>query len=612
MAAFSLGEIENEKALPGLLKSVQNENEEKEVKARCIEALGKIGANKQAAASIGKEKLQEIAKTIASCIDSQSKNVISPESKLLISLGLTALQRLKQEDSIKAMANQLDSENTELRAEAANALTRSKLNFTFACSKLLRNLNDSDPLVRINAARALGAAKDTQASNGLVSRLSDPDTRVVCSAVLALGEIASPSSCVSLVELGDATLTTSEEKKRVSKSIPAEQNLLLLIATAVGNIKDNRALPFLQKARFSCSPYGRAPEVEIALAKFGESAFFNENEKWPQLIDKKHWQSAAAFAQGAGELKTSNAEECLLKMLEDKLDSRALPDVLNSLAACKTKNLKRILMKELANKDVVVRATAASLLADMGDDSADVIDALQNAYSRARDENMNDARLSIIEACDKLKHSMSRKVLSGNSRDKDYVVRRRAFDLLKESGADTSGLEPGKVGSGHDWQYWKKMSRLSSSKNPRAIVHCEKGPITLELFATDAQMTVNNFIVLAKKGYFDKLTFMRVVPNFVVQGGDPRNDMNGGPGYQIRCEINSRRYETGSLGMALSGKDTGGSQFFITHAPQPHLDGGYTCFGKVVDGMELLSQIARGEPILHVEIVQKEDVDAKD
>jgi cyclophilin family peptidyl-prolyl cis-trans isomerase len=207
---------------------------------------------------------------------------------------------------------------------------------------------------------------------------------------------------------------------------------------------------------------------------------------------------------------------------------------------------------------------------------------------------------------------MSRKVLSGNSRDKDYVVRRRAFDLLKESGADTSGLEPGKVGSGHDWQYWKKMSRLSSSKNPRAIVHCEKGPITLELFATDAQMTVNNFIVLAKKGYFDKLTFMRVVPNFVVQGGDPRNDMNGGPGYQIRCEINSRRYETGSLGMALSGKDTGGSQFFITHAPQPHLDGGYTCFGKVVDGMELLSQIARGEPILHVEIVQKEDVDAKD
>jgi cyclophilin family peptidyl-prolyl cis-trans isomerase len=78
---------------------------------------------------------------------------------------------------------------------------------------------------------------------------------------------------------------------------------------------------------------------------------------------------------------------------------------------------------------------------------------------------------------------------------------------------------------------------------------------------------------------------MRVVPYFVIQGGDPRNDQECGPGYTIRCEINMRPFERGSLGMALSGKDTGGSQFFITLSPQPHLDGGYTCFGHVISGM---------------------------
>ena len=118
-------------------------------------------------------------------------------------------------------------------------------------------------------------------------------------------------------------------------------------------------------------------------------------------------------------------------------------------------------------------------------------------------------------------------------------------------------------------------------------------------------MTVDNFLQLAKSGFFNGLSFIRVVPNFVIQGGDPRGDQNGSPGYQIRDEINQRIYQTGTLGMALSGKDTGGSQFFITHSPQPHLDGGYTVFGQVVEGMEVVNRIARGDKIESVEIVEK-------
>jgi cyclophilin family peptidyl-prolyl cis-trans isomerase len=142
-----------------------------------------------------------------------------------------------------------------------------------------------------------------------------------------------------------------------------------------------------------------------------------------------------------------------------------------------------------------------------------------------------------------------------------------------------------------------------SGTKPQAVIHTKRGLITLELFADEAPLTVDNFVTLARKGFFNGLTFHRVVPNFVIQGGDPRADGEGGPGYQIRCEINQQPYKRGTVGMALSGKDTGGSQFFITHAPQPHLDGGYTVFGQVVTGMEVVDQITRGDVIEKITIV---------
>jgi len=136
------------------------------------------------------------------------------------------------------------------------------------------------------------------------------------------------------------------------------------------------------------------------------------------------------------------------------------------------------------------------------------------------------------------------------------------------------------------------------------VIHTKKGDIRIELFAGEAPMTVDNFVRLARSGFYNGLTFVRVVPNFVIQGGDPRGDQNGGPGYQIRDEINLRPYLTGTEGMALSGKDTGGSQFFITHSPQPHLDGGYTVFGQVIEGIDVVNRIARGDRIERVEITE--------
>ncbi|WP_367344368.1 peptidylprolyl isomerase [Methanomethylovorans sp.] len=127
----------------------------------------------------------------------------------------------------------------------------------------------------------------------------------------------------------------------------------------------------------------------------------------------------------------------------------------------------------------------------------------------------------------------------------------------------------------------------------KAIIETEKGNIVLELFKKDAPKTVANFEKLAKQGFYDGLTFHRVIPNFVIQGGCPKGDGTGGPGYTIKCETkgNPRKHGKGALSMAHAGKDTGGSQFFITHSPQPHLDGVHTVFGQVIEGMDVVNKI---------------------
>jgi cyclophilin family peptidyl-prolyl cis-trans isomerase len=136
----------------------------------------------------------------------------------------------------------------------------------------------------------------------------------------------------------------------------------------------------------------------------------------------------------------------------------------------------------------------------------------------------------------------------------------------------------------------------------RATIRTARGDIVLELFGADAPITVRNFMTLARRGYYRGTRFHRVVPNFVAQDGDPRGDGNGGPGYAIRDEMNRHRYERGALGMALSGPDTGGSQYFITHSPQPHLDGHYTVFGRVLSGYAALDAIVQGDRILSVTV----------
>ncbi len=141
-----------------------------------------------------------------------------------------------------------------------------------------------------------------------------------------------------------------------------------------------------------------------------------------------------------------------------------------------------------------------------------------------------------------------------------------------------------------------------------ARIHTTRGLIELELFPHQAPVTVANFIQLAKSGFYNGLTFHRVVPGFVVQGGDPRGDGWGGPGYTIPCEYNPTLYDRGVVGIAHAGKDTGGSQFFITHTPQPHLNGRYTAFARVISGISIVDNITIFDKIQSIQIIESNNL----
>lgn len=139
----------------------------------------------------------------------------------------------------------------------------------------------------------------------------------------------------------------------------------------------------------------------------------------------------------------------------------------------------------------------------------------------------------------------------------------------------------------------------------KTVIEMDKGKVVIEMFEKEAPNTVANFEKLAGEGYYDGLTFHRVIQGFMAQGGCPQGTGTGGPGYSINCEINPNKHLRGSLSMAHRGPNTGGSQFFICYEPQPHLDGVHTVFGRVIEGMEVIDQVKQGDKMNKVTVISE-------
>jgi peptidyl-prolyl cis-trans isomerase B (cyclophilin B) len=146
---------------------------------------------------------------------------------------------------------------------------------------------------------------------------------------------------------------------------------------------------------------------------------------------------------------------------------------------------------------------------------------------------------------------------------------------------------------------------IDTSKQYTATIETKKGNLVLELFASDVPVTVNNFVFLAREGFYNGTTFHRVVPGFVVQGGDPTGTGTGTPGYYFADEFTEHTHVTGALSMANSGPNTNGCQFFITYAPQHHLDGKYSVFGQLIEGTDVLEKIEQGDTIIRITIEER-------
>jgi len=642
MAAFALGEIESMEGVAALLESLRT-SKSTAVRARSIEALGKIAG---ALPEAQEARRQEIGEAILLALNVEHK-LANPDREIILQ-GLTATLRARPRDASKTLVMFLASTDARVRADAANALARLRAKDAGDQLRARFTVHDADDVARANIVRALGAAEDKAAFDALLVRATrDEDERVRISAVRALASLKDARAAAPLLQRGDVLFSSYRTAKTARSNNdaahPTEINELLEIATTLGrvlaNSNDERAVAFMNALREAEDM--SAPEIEIAFARAAPSRYVRQHSARsvqpsaslsPATTKSatgsggefpfRHWQSVSALAQGLGEIASTTSATgpgnavtvteagvrsealSLLRALLNNASTPALamPDVLRAFAAFKPDDLSEVLRARFNADDVIVRATAAELLGEVAPDST-ITKALAAALPRALKDEMNDAALAILDALAKQKNDDAATMIKSVLSAPDHLVRRRAVALLKVGNPPSTNDAQTVNTQNRPIDYTRALARAGSA-SVRAVVTTDKGAFTIELLSEDAPLTVDNFVMLARRKYFDSITFHRVVPNFVIQGGDPRGDGNGGPGYQIRCEINSVPYERGAVGMALSGKDTGGSQWFVTHSPQPHLDGGYTVFGRVVEGMEIVDRIARGDLIRSVRVVE--------
>jgi cyclophilin family peptidyl-prolyl cis-trans isomerase len=618
MAAFALGEIESVRDATALIPATRAGVPDV-VRARAVEALGKIAA---ALPPDDKVSAKLFGDAIIAALVFERGRRPSP-SRDVILMGLTAALRARPADAGKTVALFLNYPDPRVRADAANTLSRLR---SKDANDALRAMlaTEVDPVARANAARALGTAEDKMAFDLLLDRaVNDRDERVRVSALRSLALLRDARAADTLLKRGEALFASYRTSKVAAPaSHPTQLNELLEVVTALGrvlaNTSDGRALTFLRAVRETEGFID--PESEVAFARIAPAQYMREKPFASLYLrateNKLSWQAISAVAQGLAEIGQMSGERVGNSMMSVQADAQlalravlndkqtpalAVPDVLRAVAAFKPLDLDALMRGQLQATDVIVRATAAELVGDETPD-AETTRALIAALPVAERDEMNDAALAVLDALAKQKNEDATTAIRSALESPDYLLRVRAAALLRNANPNEASDERIQTVAtrNHVADYRRALARRAS--RVQAIVSTDKGAFTIELLPDDAPLTVDNFVELSRRGFFNGIPFHRVVPNFVIQGGDPRGDGNGGPGYQIRCEINLARYDRAAVGMALSGKDTGGSQWFVTHSPQPHLDGGYTVFGRVTQGMDVVDAIARGDRIRAVTI----------
>ncbi len=550
------------------------------VRGRAAEALGSIGAT-EAAAAIGKMVAEYGRATSVTSMQSDDEPNPDPPEAGAFKLGLFALVRL---GAYEALAGAVLDQNGEPQSTwwpVAYALQR--IGDPRAAPALRQLAQVRSRYTPAFAVRGLGAAKDAQ-SAPIVLGLLDPaksPREVVVAAIRTAGQLG-------LQGAADPLASIAAEPR-------LDANVRLEAVTALGALKAVNHLPLVQDLMTDEWPAMRAAALRAAAAIDQE----NFSLVLSGLDTDRHWTVRAVLADVLGTLPGEVSVERARAMLADE-DKRVIPAVLRTLVRLRVPDASTLVLSHVRQPDIAIRETAARLLGELKPDGGVAV--LREVYQNGLADAAYGARAAAIEALGSYATPEAIEGMRAGLADKDWAVRVRTRELLAklEPGVDHQLAirpAPGTAPAPYD-----DPQLVARDFSPHAFIETARGTIEFQLAVLDAPQTARNFMTLARKGFFNGLQIHRVVPNFVIQDGDPRGDGEGGPGYTIRDELNDRPYLRGTVGMALAWRDTGGSQFFITHSPQPHLDARYTVFGHVVNGMDVVDRIQVGDVIHQIRV----------
>jgi len=578
MAAFAIGLIGDASGAEPLIAALGDADPL--VQGRAAEALGALG-HAAAADAVAAMMAKHVAAGVLDGLVADDSGFPKSAAVEAVRLGLNALVRLDAYDQLAA--TMLDQAGRPVSRWWPVAFAFQRVGDARAAGALTVLLEGDGQVSRGFAARGLGGLKHAAAAPALLTIAAnnrEPDA-VRIQALRALAAIADPTT----VDVCATLLTTP--------SLPANLRLEALTALAAFGSADRIDL-FLD-VMSDRWPALRAAALG-ALATADPPTFLSAISG---LDPDPHWSVRAALATALGGLDQEQALPRLTVMLGDD-DQRVLPAVLDALVKIRAPSAPATLLDQLQADDPVVRRAAANGLAALRPPGA--VAALIEAFERAQRDGTYVARAGILTALVSLDAAAARPLVERALEDKDWAVRVRAVELLAT--IDPAAVTPA-IGPAPQTPVTALAdldTMVSPAVSPVAYIETEKGVIQVALAVLDAPRTVANFIALVERNFFAGMAIHRVVPDFVVQAGDPRGDGDGGPGYTIRDEINQRPFLRGAVGMALDWADTGGSQFFITLSPQPHLDGTYTVFGDVVSGMEVVDQLRQWDQIRSIRV----------
>ncbi len=577
-AAFAIGQLFEPVGIDRLTTAFSQESDPR-VRVRLVEAMGKCGTESTVPqlAELLKHEDPEIARTAA------------------VALGVLAVGGTNISGAALPLNETMRVRDPELQWRAAFAVQRGKVKqSTSGVQTLLRGSTDALPL--IFACRAAAELKTRKLVEFVVPLLEHEDWRVRVEALKAMG------AARLNFYTSRASLLLDDENEHVR---------LTAIAT-MGQLASGGGL-------------GRTFDLEgssdwrVRAALVRAQATGNHDGALPDIRDvyaSPNWRLRVAAADGLAEIKSEPALLMLEQMCLDE-SPQVQAAVVNALVGYPQTHAVTLNREFLDSDDPAVLTSAANAAGQRFDLSA--VAPLVTAYDKLLSPVDTEVMTAILGALGSILTAEESDDPQGELGDGD---RERALALLEAARHDSDPgvslaaadalsrirgelVDPATTaGTDIPTNLDLELAVALESSDQRAIARIvtNRGTIGIRLMGDLAPGTVANFITLARSGYYNGLTFHRVVADFVIQGGDPRGDGWGGPGYAIRCEYNPLHYGTGMVGMALAGKDTGGSQFFVTQSPTPHLNGRYTIFGEIIDGMDVVNLIQVGDTINEIQL----------